>query len=341
MYEEYYKILEISPNASAEDIKKAYIEASQMYHPDANIGKRPEIIKKFEAKFKEIREAYEVLSKLVKYKEQEQQGRQGEERPAQTQQKRGQQARQSQTQERQRQEEQERQRQREQEERQKQQEELKIKYDDLVAQKKRAKGEVRFRSLAQQFRDMGNYRDSLALAIECENIANRIKAERERKEKEELKIKYDNLVAQKMTATSEDDFRSLAQQFRDMVDYINAPLLAIECENIANKIKVERERKKSKSENTPFITITLVLITLIALPVWRIIVNHSQNKSFDGWSYFLALLIVAHLGHMGWTLFAEEITRFIRILYILIILVYCSMFVLLVTGVINIAFFEF
>ena len=56
-YKDYYKVLGVSKSASAEDIKKAFRRLARKYHPDVNPGD-----KKSEEKFKEINEAYEVLS---------------------------------------------------------------------------------------------------------------------------------------------------------------------------------------------------------------------------------------------------------------------------------------
>src|SRR2546426_8414875 len=56
-YKDYYKTLNVSRGASTEDIKKAFRKLARKYHPDVNPGD-----KKAEEKFKEINEAYEVLS---------------------------------------------------------------------------------------------------------------------------------------------------------------------------------------------------------------------------------------------------------------------------------------
>ena len=56
MKRDYYEILGVSKDASAEEIKRAYRRLALQWHPDRN--KSPEA----EEKFKEINEAYEVLS---------------------------------------------------------------------------------------------------------------------------------------------------------------------------------------------------------------------------------------------------------------------------------------
>lgn len=54
---DFYKLLEVSPDASKQEIKKAYRRLSKQYHPDKNPGDE-------EAAdyYKKINRAYEVLS---------------------------------------------------------------------------------------------------------------------------------------------------------------------------------------------------------------------------------------------------------------------------------------
>ena len=54
---DYYEVLEVAKNATADEIKKAYRKKALQYHPDRNPGD-----KEAEEKFKEAAEAYDVLS---------------------------------------------------------------------------------------------------------------------------------------------------------------------------------------------------------------------------------------------------------------------------------------
>ncbi|MCL7452971.1 MAG: J domain-containing protein [Anaerolineae bacterium] len=56
-YKDYYKILGVERDASEKDIKKAFRKLARQHHPDVNPGDP-----KAEERFKEINEAYEVLS---------------------------------------------------------------------------------------------------------------------------------------------------------------------------------------------------------------------------------------------------------------------------------------
>ena len=54
---DYYEILGVSRDATQEEIKKAYRKLARKYHPDVNQDD-PEA----EEKFKEVKEAYDILS---------------------------------------------------------------------------------------------------------------------------------------------------------------------------------------------------------------------------------------------------------------------------------------
>lgn len=69
---DYYEILGLSRNASAEEIKKAYRKKAILHHPDKNPGN-----KEAEEKFKEAAEAYEVLSNPQKRQRYDQYGHAG------------------------------------------------------------------------------------------------------------------------------------------------------------------------------------------------------------------------------------------------------------------------
>ncbi|MFH1487628.1 MAG: DnaJ domain-containing protein, partial [Pseudomonadota bacterium] len=69
---DYYKTLGVSKSASKEEIKKSYRKLALKYHPDQNKGD-----KTAEAKFKDLSEAYAVLSDAEKRKQYDQFGAEG------------------------------------------------------------------------------------------------------------------------------------------------------------------------------------------------------------------------------------------------------------------------
>ena len=70
-YKDYYKTLGVGKDAKPEEIKKIYRKLARQYHPDLNPGNKAS-----EEKFKEINEAYEVLSDPTKRQKYDQFGSQ-------------------------------------------------------------------------------------------------------------------------------------------------------------------------------------------------------------------------------------------------------------------------
>jgi len=68
-YKDYYAILQVNKTATEDDIKKSYRKLARKYHPDVNSNN-----KKAEELFKEVTEAYEVLSDAEKRKKYDQYG---------------------------------------------------------------------------------------------------------------------------------------------------------------------------------------------------------------------------------------------------------------------------
>jgi curved DNA-binding protein len=68
-YRDYFKVLGVERGADADAIKRAFRKLARQYHPDVNPGN-----KEAEAKFKEVSEAYEVLSDPDKRRRYEQFG---------------------------------------------------------------------------------------------------------------------------------------------------------------------------------------------------------------------------------------------------------------------------
>ena len=65
MAKNYYQILGVDKRATESELRQAYRKLARQYHPDVNLGEKDS-----ESKFKEINEAYSILSdpdKRVKY----------------------------------------------------------------------------------------------------------------------------------------------------------------------------------------------------------------------------------------------------------------------------------
>src|SRR6516162_8260521 len=75
-FKDYYKTLGVSRTANQDDIKKAFRKLARQFHPDTAKDK-----KTAEEKFKEINEAYEVLSDSAKRKKYDELGANWDQQP--------------------------------------------------------------------------------------------------------------------------------------------------------------------------------------------------------------------------------------------------------------------
>ena len=113
-------------------------------------------------------------------------------------------------------------------------------YDQLVEEKNRAAMENDYNTLARQLRAMNGYKDTAELAIECDNQCRILK---ERREEQERRKRYDGLVDEMESASTEEEDQSLAQRFRSMNGYEDSEQLADYCEGRY------RRRKEINEEN--------------------------------------------------------------------------------------------
>ena len=63
--EKYYRILEIEPGASPEEIRQGYLDLTWVWHPDRFTG-NPRLQKKANSKLQQINEAHDILCSLHK-----------------------------------------------------------------------------------------------------------------------------------------------------------------------------------------------------------------------------------------------------------------------------------
>jgi len=119
---------------------------------------------------------------------------------------------------------------------------IKARYKKLILEKKEVATEEKYRELSKQFRKMGSYENSAQLADECDKLADECVRLKER----EKKARYDALVQEKNNASSEDKYKQLAKEFREMGNYENAAQLANECYKQSSVLKNQREEQERK-----------------------------------------------------------------------------------------------
>jgi len=113
-------------------------------------------------------------------------------------------------------------------------------YNRFVEAMKKESTEEEYKNFAQQFRFLEGYKDSVELTGKCDKLADECVKKKER----EKKARYDALVREKTNASSEDKYKQLAQQFREMGNYENAVQLANECDKQFNVLKGRREEQE-------------------------------------------------------------------------------------------------
>ena len=139
-------------------------------------------------------------------------------------------------------------------------------YKSLCSRMYNAKTSKDYADLATKFRAMNGYLDTAELAAQCDSKAKKIKiaedaavkAEEQRKADEaaqwaikiaqEKERKYNALLKQKQTATTEKKFQDLAKEFAStyMHGYKKSNDLATECENRYQELKKIREIEEAK-----------------------------------------------------------------------------------------------
>ena len=127
-------------------------------------------------------------------------------------------------------------------------------YERFIDEKKAAfeKKEIeKLSDIADQFIKMGAYKNSAELAEECKAciriIQQQIEDEKARKRARELREHYNELIQSKENASTESDYKNLAEQFRVMKGYKNTAELADECDKqYRTLVKLRNETKYKK-----------------------------------------------------------------------------------------------
>jgi uncharacterized protein YgiM (DUF1202 family) len=117
-------------------------------------------------------------------------------------------------------------------------------YQRLLGEKKAITDEKELPGLVSKLREMEGYKDTEALAKECEGLVLKVvtygRLIKAMKLILALKVQYDRFVKTMNKASTEDDYKEIAKKFRSLNGYENTGELASECDKSAVKAKYNR-----------------------------------------------------------------------------------------------------
>ena len=117
-----------------------------------------------------------------------------------------------------------------------------------------AKSESDFASIAKQFEELGDFKDSKKLQKECQDNYRRIKEEKEEKE-------YLNIIATVENAKSKDDYVTIAKRFEALGNYKDCKEQSQKCYEI---IRAKKKKQKKVIGIALSLVICIVAISIIA-----------------------------------------------------------------------------
>jgi len=103
-------------------------------------------------------------------------------------------------------------------------------YQEALRKKVNGQTESDFLEAAVLFRGISGYKDSSLLATECDDLANKVRVKQR---------KYQKALEKKVNGRTENDFVEAAVLFRSIDGYKDSSLLANECDDLANKVRVK------------------------------------------------------------------------------------------------------
>lgn len=145
--------------------------------------------------------------------------------------------------------------------------ERKDRYTRLCEEVKTATTEGDWQQLAERFRGMNGYRNTIQLAEQCEERnrmeQERIRQEQERREEEKRQERYNRLLQAMDEASAEKDYRELAERFRAMMPYKNTAELANEC----NDLYQASQRRRKITERLLAVGLVAMLVSILVFVV--------------------------------------------------------------------------